>query len=59
MCGIAGILTKDESAAQPEFAASVRRMTQLLRRRGPDDEGFWADPAVICNWAFAGFPFWI
>lgn len=44
MCGICGILTTDAAAAQPEFAHSVRRMTGLMARRGPDDEGFWATP---------------
>ena len=42
MCGIAGILTVDNACAQPEFAAAVRVMTRLMRRRGPDDEGFYA-----------------
>src|SRR5438128_3028630 len=45
MCGVAGIFTTDERAGLPEFASSIRRMTALLRRRGPDDEGFWSDPA--------------
>lgn len=45
MCGIAGILTFDAAAGQPEFASSVRSMANLMRRRGPDDEGFWSDPA--------------
>jgi asparagine synthase (glutamine-hydrolysing) len=44
MCGIAGILTFGEEAAQPEFRVAVHTMTSLMRRRGPDDEGFWTDP---------------
>jgi asparagine synthase (glutamine-hydrolysing) len=45
MCGIAGIWTSDEAAGRPEFASAIRSMTRLLERRGPDDEGFWRDPA--------------
>ncbi len=44
MCGIVGILTFDKSAGQPDFVQSVKEMTDLLQRRGPDDEGFWSDP---------------
>ncbi|HLD69512.1 MAG TPA: asparagine synthase (glutamine-hydrolyzing), partial [Candidatus Omnitrophota bacterium] len=44
MCGIAGILTFDAVAGQPEFASAIRKMTDLMVRRGPDDEGFWSDP---------------
>src|SRR5262249_60773632 len=45
MCGFAGILTRDSGAARPEFIAAVQRMTALLARRGPDDEGFGSDPS--------------
>lgn len=45
MCGIAGIWSADATAGRPEFGAAVRRMTNLLSRRGPDDVGHWADPA--------------
>jgi asparagine synthase (glutamine-hydrolysing) len=45
MCGIAGIFTTDRAAGTPAFAAAVRRMASLMVRRGPDDAGFWADPA--------------
>lgn len=41
MCGIAGILTFDDEARGPEFASAVQRMTELMRRRGPDDGGFY------------------
>ena len=44
MCGIAGILTFDASCGQPEFKETIRKMTNLMMRRGPDDEGFWSDP---------------
>lgn len=29
----------------PEFGQAVKAMSALMTRRGPDDEGFWADPA--------------
>lgn len=35
MCGIAGIV-----AARPVRAATIRGMTDVVRHRGPDDEGF-------------------
>lgn len=44
MCGLCGILTFDEAARQPEFAGAVQAMAALMVRRGPDDDGFWADP---------------
>lgn len=44
MCGIAGFVA---SAAQPGLDLhGARRMAGLLRHRGPDDEGAWADPAA-------------
>ncbi len=44
MCGIAGILeTRDGAIAT---AATVRRMTEALRHRGPDGEGFHAEPGL-------------
>jgi asparagine synthase (glutamine-hydrolysing) len=42
MCGIAGFL--GSAAAAGQDAALVRRMADLLRHRGPDDDGAWADP---------------
>ena len=42
MCGIAGFL--GSAAAAGQDAALVRRMADLLRHRGPDDDGVWADP---------------
>ena len=44
MCGICGLLTFDQSANQPEAAASVRRMMARMARRGPDAQGEWGDP---------------
>jgi asparagine synthase (glutamine-hydrolysing) len=42
MCGICGIVALSPSAQLPG-AEVVRRMTDLLRHRGPDDEGFHVD----------------
>ncbi|MBN4065890.1 asparagine synthase (glutamine-hydrolyzing) [Candidatus Amoebophilus asiaticus] len=38
MCGIAGILSL--SAGQSDLASYIKSMTDTLRHRGPDDEGF-------------------
>ncbi|HOY33204.1 MAG TPA: asparagine synthase (glutamine-hydrolyzing) [Bacteroidales bacterium] len=38
MCGIAGILKIEPSA--PEVTASLHKMADKLRHRGPDDEGY-------------------
>lgn len=45
MCGITGIWTADDAAATPPFTDAICTMTRLMARRGPDDEGFWTDPA--------------
>jgi len=39
MCGIAGFLLRDGSAQ----ISDVRAMCDLIRHRGPDDEGFYTD----------------
>ena len=41
MCGIVGFLGSAGSGAQD--AVVVRRMADLMRHRGPDDDGVWAD----------------
>jgi asparagine synthase (glutamine-hydrolysing) len=41
MCGIAGFLGSVATAGQD--ASVMRRMADLLRHRGPDDDGVWAD----------------
>jgi asparagine synthase (glutamine-hydrolysing) len=44
MCGIAGQLFHDRSRhVDPEV---LRRMTDVLRHRGPDDGGVWTDGAI-------------
>src|SRR3989442_12889233 len=44
MCGIAGVIYDDRSrAVQPE---ELKRMSDTLTHRGPDDEGFFVDQNV-------------
>lgn len=43
MCGIAGMISFGGQVNPSEMAVSVKRMTGLMARRGPDDEGFWSD----------------
>jgi asparagine synthase (glutamine-hydrolysing) len=43
MCGIAGLYS---SVGDPVSAASVQRMCDLLRHRGPDDQGLWVEGPV-------------
>ena len=42
MCGIVGFI--DSTIQHPEFV--LRRMTDAVVHRGPDDEGQWCDPNV-------------
>ncbi|HET9337709.1 MAG TPA: asparagine synthetase B, partial [Casimicrobiaceae bacterium] len=44
MCGIAGIAYRD--IARVPDAAMLRRMTGILRHRGPDGDGFHAAPGI-------------
>ncbi len=44
MCGIIGAFNLDENPAAPERA--VRAGMERMRRRGPDEEGFFAAPGV-------------
>lgn len=43
MCGITGWLYTPGRAPAPE---SLKKMAQAIRHRGPDDEGFFCDPAA-------------
>ena len=45
MCGITGFWTPD-GLNQEEARATVTAMTDVLRHRGPDDEGAWIDPVA-------------
>src|SRR5213593_1085991 len=44
MCGIAGIVSLD--LREPVEEARVKRMRDVLRHRGPDGEGLWAEGPV-------------
>ncbi len=44
MCGIAGFW--GHGFGREEGAATLRRMTDAIQHRGPDDEGQWLDPAA-------------
>lgn len=44
MCGICGILDLEGRGPAPEDL--VRRMTEVIRHRGPDDDGFHFEPGV-------------
>jgi len=41
MCGFVGAVSVEH--LEPGDAASIRPLTSLLARRGPDDEGYWHD----------------
>ncbi|MBD0329901.1 MAG: asparagine synthase (glutamine-hydrolyzing) [Thermoleophilia bacterium] len=43
MCGIAGIL---DLYGRPVAAAELQAMSDVIRHRGPDDEGRWVDETV-------------
>jgi asparagine synthase (glutamine-hydrolysing) len=44
MCGISGIFHTDGTPVAPNI---VRRMTESIRHRGPDDEGLFVDRGVV------------
>jgi asparagine synthase (glutamine-hydrolysing) len=44
MCGVAGFWTRGGWVRDGD--ETLRSMTDLLRHRGPDDAGHWADPAA-------------
>jgi asparagine synthase (glutamine-hydrolysing) len=49
MCGIAGFVESPSSASPfglEESRALVHRMCDVIRHRGPDDEGIWVDAGV-------------
>jgi len=47
MCGIAGFAVTRESGAFPQGPAVLSRMTDVIRHRGPDDEGFFYQDRVF------------
>ena len=46
MCGIAGYLEIGSSLGTDEMASRVKRMTDAIAHRGPDDSGVWTDCAA-------------
>lgn len=46
MCGIAGLWDVHHALDASEADAEIRRMTCTLTHRGPDDEGYFHDPAA-------------
>jgi asparagine synthase (glutamine-hydrolysing) len=44
MCGVAGFWARSQATADPVEA--LRRMTDAIRHRGPDDDGQWFDTAA-------------
>jgi len=46
MCGFAGILDPDRRTSDQAMRATVARMADTLRHRGPDDGGIWVDPTA-------------
>src|SRR5262245_52388489 len=44
MCGIAGVLYADPS--RPSDPMTLRAMGEALAHRGPDADGFWAEPGI-------------
>lgn len=43
MCGIAGLITRDQA---PPDEGVLRRMTDALKHRGPDGNGVWMGPGI-------------
>jgi asparagine synthase (glutamine-hydrolysing) len=43
MCGIAGFLLAQPSLPRGEIETRVWRMIDMIRHRGPDDDGVWTD----------------
>lgn len=51
MCGIAGII--EYSAAEPSIhQALLKKMSDVIAHRGPDDEGHWISPERRVGFAF-------
>lgn len=44
MCGINGIFIKDQAS---KYIAEIHRMNEVLRHRGPDDEGVYQDQDIL------------
>lgn len=46
MCGIAGVLDREQNTSPEGLKALASAMAQPLRHRGPDDAGVWADASA-------------
>jgi asparagine synthase (glutamine-hydrolysing) len=46
MCGFAGYIDARAATPKRELEAAAVRMAEVLRHRGPDDDGAWADPGA-------------
>ena len=46
MCGIVGFLSSYRACRPHYWADTVQAMIAPLRHRGPDDAGYWTDPAA-------------
>ncbi|MEE9168069.1 MAG: asparagine synthase (glutamine-hydrolyzing) [Candidatus Neomarinimicrobiota bacterium] len=46
MCGICGYWDSSKSLGAEELSTNVRKMSNSLIHRGPDDEGIWVDEEV-------------
>jgi asparagine synthase (glutamine-hydrolysing) len=52
MCGLTGFLDISTVAGSDDLRASVERMADALRHRGPDDHGAWVDAAAGVAFGF-------
>lgn len=43
MCGVAGFLIESKDSTQFNFELSLRKMSEAITHRGPDDSGEWAN----------------
>jgi asparagine synthase (glutamine-hydrolysing) len=43
LCGITGFLDLSSKTIQETFQPVIKRMTDMLIRRGPDESGAWVD----------------
>lgn len=46
MCGLAGFLDATSARSSDEALALLRPMADSIRLRGPDSDGYWADPSA-------------
>ncbi|GAB4486191.1 MAG: hypothetical protein Fur0016_05810 [Anaerolineales bacterium] len=56
MSGIAGFYNTAVSQLQDEAEIILRRRTDSIRHRGPDDWGVGTMPGTVLGWGFAAWP---